>query len=107
MVIDAGSRYFVELLSRPVCQLTISFYTFLDMTLHIIGPRRNTDMLREWLFLYSHRGNSRFKHGSVIVHNIFVYFDIVFECTPGIQDQGKMLVLPNRLLYSVLSTSDH
>ena len=31
---------------------------------------------------------------------------IVFEVHPDIHDQGKMLVLPNRLLYSVLSTSD-
>ena len=27
-------------------------------------------------------------------------FHIVFECTPDIHDQGKMLVLPNRLLMS-------
>ena len=33
-------------------------------------------------------------------------FHIVFECTPGIHDQGKMLVLPNRFLRLVLSTSD-
>ena len=33
-------------------------------------------------------------------------FHIVSEYTPGIHDQGKMLVLPNRLLYWVLSTSD-
>ena len=26
-------------------------------------------------------------------------FHIVFECSPSIHDQGKMLVLPNRLLY--------
>ena len=34
-------------------------------------------------------------------------FLIDFECSPNIHDQGKMLVLPNRLLYWVLSTSDH
>ena len=33
-------------------------------------------------------------------------FHIVFECSPSIHDQGKMLVLPNQLLYWVLSTSD-
>ena len=33
-------------------------------------------------------------------------FGIVVECIPSIHDPGKMLVLPNRLLYSVLSTSD-
>ena len=30
----------------------------------------------------------------------------VVECTPSIHDPGKMLVLPNRLLCRVLSTSD-
>ena len=33
-------------------------------------------------------------------------FQIVVECIPSIHDPGKMLVLPNRLLYWVLSTSD-
>ena len=33
-------------------------------------------------------------------------FDIVFECISSIHDQGKMLVLPNRLLHGVVSTSD-
>ena len=33
-------------------------------------------------------------------------FHIVFECNPSIHDQRKMSVLPNRLLCSVVSTSD-
>ena len=33
MVINEWSRYFVELLSRSVCQLTISFHTLLGMVL--------------------------------------------------------------------------
>ena len=33
-------------------------------------------------------------------------FHIVFECIPDIHDQGKILVLPNQLLYWVLSTSE-
>ena len=33
-------------------------------------------------------------------------FHIVFECSPSINDQQKMLVLPNRLLCCVISTSD-
>ena len=53
MVIDAWSRYFVELLSRLVRQLTMSFHTFLGMTFHIIGPRRNTKILGVWKFLSS------------------------------------------------------
>ena len=74
MVIDAWSRYFVELLSRLVCQLTISFHTFLGMILHIIRPWRDTKILKVWKLFCSSRGNSRFKHGSVLVHNIFAYF---------------------------------
>ena len=35
-----------------------------------------------------HRGSSRFKHGSVIVHKNFDYF-IVFEYIPSINDQRK------------------
>ena len=48
VVIDAWSRYFVELLRRLVCQLTISLHTFLRMTFHIIRPRRDTQMFRAW-----------------------------------------------------------
>ena len=33
-------------------------------------------------------------------------FHIVFEYTPSIRDQEKMLVLPNQVLYGILSTSD-
>ena len=36
--IKAWSRYFVELLSRLVRQLTISFHTLLCMTSHVIRP---------------------------------------------------------------------
>ena len=38
VVIDARSGHFVELLSRLVCQLTISFHTFFCMTSHIMRP---------------------------------------------------------------------
>ena len=48
MVVNAWSWYFVELLSRLVCQLTISFTTFLGMTFHVIGPRRDTQIFRAW-----------------------------------------------------------
>ena len=33
-------------------------------------------------------------------------FHSVFECSPNIHDQRKMLVLPNQPLYEILSTSD-
>ena len=42
-----GVRYFVELLSRLVCQLTISFHTFLCMTSHVKRSWRNTKIW-EW-----------------------------------------------------------
>ena len=76
VVIDAWSGYFVEFLSRLVCQLTISLHTFLHVTFHVMGPRTNTNILGVWKFSSSSRGNSRFKHGSVIVHNIFDYFTL-------------------------------
>ena len=76
MVIDAWSRNFVELLSRLVCQLTISLRTLLCMTFHVIRPSRNTKILRVWKLFCSSRGNSRFKHGSVIVHSVFAYFTL-------------------------------
>ena len=43
VVIDAGSRYFVEL-SSSSCLL--SLHTFLRMTLHVVGPRRDTQIFR-------------------------------------------------------------
>ena len=46
------------------------------MTFHIIRSWRNTKILRVWNLFCSHRGNSRFKHGSVIVNNIFAYFTL-------------------------------
>ena len=54
VVIVAWCRYFVELLCRLVCQLTIPFHTFLCMTFHITRPRRNTKILRVWKFFSSH-----------------------------------------------------
>ena len=95
----AKSRYFVELLSRPVCQRTMSFHTFLGMTFHVVRPWRKTKILREWEFFCSPRWNSRFEHGSVIVNNIFAYFTLSLSAPPGTHDQRKMLVLPNRLLH--------
>ena len=44
------------------------------MTYQIVRPRRDTQIFRAWLLFSSLRGNSGFKHGSVIVNNIFAYF---------------------------------
>ena len=48
MAVNAWSWYFVELLCRLVCQLTTSLHTFLGMTLHIVGPRRDSNIFRAW-----------------------------------------------------------
>ena len=42
--------------------------------------------------------DSRFKHGSVIVHNIFAYFALSWSAVQVHMIQERMLVLPNRLL---------
>ena len=105
MVVKAWSWYFVELLSRSVSQLTISFHTFLGMTFHIVGPRRDERIFEPGNFSLASFLKSGFKHGSVILNNIFAHFS-VFEHIPGIHDQRMMLVLPNQLLCLVLSTSD-
>ena len=81
MVINAWSRYFIELLCRLVCQVTISLHSFLRMTFQITRPWRITKIHREWKFLSSHRGSSRFKRGSVIVHNICAYFTLSLSAT--------------------------
>ena len=89
----------MELLSRFVCQLTISFHTFLlhDPQYHKT-MKKNEDFEGLVISLHS-RGNSRFEHGSVIVHSIFACFTLSLSTSQIIHDQGKMLVLPNQLLY--------
>ena len=75
VVIDAWSRYFVELLRLLFGQLTISFHTLLCMTSHVC--KTHEEIRRFWgngNFSAPSAENSRFKHGSVIVHSIFAYF---------------------------------
>ena len=77
------------------------------MTLHIKRPSRNRKILRVWkLFLFLPR---KFAIQTWLCSCLqyLCLFQIVFECIPSIHDQGKRLVLPNRLLCSVISTSDH
>ena len=71
------------------------------MTSHIIRPWRNTKLLSLIL-------PQKFEIQSWRCHcpRYLCLFHIVFECTPSIHDQGKMLVLPNHSFYWVLSTSD-
>ena len=72
MVIYAWSRYFVELLSRLVCQLTISFQTFLDLPFRRT-TKKYEDFPRMVIIQFRLRKFWIQKHGSVIVHNIFAY----------------------------------
>ena len=69
-----GVDTFVELLSRLVCYLTISLYTFLCMTLHVIRPWRKYEGNGSFSVLLTKI--LRFERGSVIVHNIFAYFTL-------------------------------
>ena len=66
---------------------------------------RNTKILRVWYFLYFSRWNSRFEHGSVIVHNIFACFTLSLSATQ-VYIQERCWLLQNRLLCWVVSTSD-
>ena len=45
-------------------------------SIHIVGPRRNTQIFRVWSFFSSHRGNLCSKHGSIMVNSIFTYFTL-------------------------------
>ena len=52
------------------------------------------------------RRNLRFKHGSVIVHNILTYFALTLSAAQVYMIKERCWFLPNQLLYWVLSTSD-
>ena len=69
------------------------------MTLHVFGPRRDTQISEHDNFSVVSRRNSGFKRGSVIVNNIFAYFTLsLIEYLPGFHGQRMVLVLPNQLL---------
>ena len=89
VVIDVWTRYFVELLSCPVCQLTISFHTFRGMTFHIVGHRRNKDfpsmvifqllLLKFWIQTWLCN-----------CQQYLCLFHIVFQCIPSFHDQENV-----------------
>ena len=99
MVINAWSRYFVELLR-----------------VRLVLPTHNIVPHISWHDLPCHRTTKRYEYfPSMVVfqfstRNFWIQtwfcncqqylclFHIVFEYTPGIHDQGMMLVLPNQLL---------
>ena len=105
VVIDAWSRYFVELLRRLVGQLTISFHTLLCMTSHVIRPSKKYEDFEGMVISLLPRGNSRFEHGSVIVHNFF----LIWHCRwvqPKYTWSTKDVGSPKSTSLLVLSTSD-
>ena len=100
--VDTLSR----LLSRLVCQLTISFHTLLCMTHRVTRPWRNTSILGEWKFFCSRHRNSRFKHGSVVVHNIFAYFALSLSAPQVYMIKEKCWFSQIDFFYCTLSTLD-
>ena len=106
VVIDAWSRYFVELLRRLVGQLTISLHL---ISLHDL-PYHKTMKKYERFWK---KGSFLFLPLKFAIRTWFCncpqylcLFRIVVECIPSIHDPGKMLVLPSRLLCWVISTLD-
>ena len=105
MVINAWSWYFVELLSRSVCQLQYRSTHFLHDPPYHRTTKRYSDfpsmvvfqLLRRKFWIQTWFCNCQ---------QYLCLFHIVFEYTADLHDQGKMLVLPNQLLCWVLSTSD-
>ena len=105
VVIDAWSRYFVELLSRLVCQLTISLHTFLHDPPYHKTMKKYEDFEEMEAFLVS-CGNLRTQSWFCNCPQYLCLFRFVFDCSPRIHHPRKMLVLPNRLLWWVVSASN-
>ena len=63
VVIDAWSRYCVELLNRLVWKLTISFHTSFAWASISEDHEAKQKISGVWKFFSSPRGNSRFEHG--------------------------------------------
>ena len=99
VVINAWSRYFVELLRRLVCQLTISFHTLLGMTFHVIGPMKRYSNFPSMVDFQLLPRKFVIQTWFCNCQQYLCLFHIVFEYIPSIHDQGKMLVLPNQLLH--------
>ena len=93
MVVNAWSWYFVELLSRFVRQLTISFphISWHDPPCHRTTKRYADfpSMIIFHLFLWKLWIQTWFCN----CQQYLCFFQIVFEYIPGKHDQGKMLVL--------------
>ena len=72
---------FVSLMSRFICKFVISFYTFLCMSFHVMGPRRYCILIRFpedliGLFSIDSSRNAGFEHISVVCHNFITDFTL-------------------------------
>ena len=105
MVINAWSLYFLELLSR----LVLPHHNIVPHTSWHDPPYHKTMKKYEdfegWQFLWSLPRKFVIRTWFWNCQQLLWLFHIVFECSPSIHDQGKVLVLPNRLLCCVVSTS--
>ena len=100
VVIDAWSRYFVELLSRLVRQLTISFHTLLCMTSHVCHKTmKKYEDFEGMVISLLHPLKFAIQTWFCNCPQYFGLLRIDVECIPSIHDPRKMLVLPNRLFF--------
>ena len=87
VVIDAWSRYFVELLRRLVCQLTISLHiSWHDLPCHKT-MKRYADSRNMVVFLFSPL-KFAIQAWFCNCQQYLCIFHIVFEHNPGIRDEG-------------------
>ena len=104
VVIDAWSRYFVELL-KSSCLLThniVPHISWHNPPYHkTMKKYEDSEGMIVFLFLpLKFAIRTRFCN----CPQYLCLFHIVFGCSPRKHDRGKMLVLPNQLLCSVVST---
>ena len=107
---SGGHRCMEKILCRVVassCWLThnIAPHTSLHDLPYHKTMKKYEDFQSMKLFC-STRWNSRFKHGSVIVHNIFSYFTLSLSASQVYMIKERCWFSPSRLLCWVLSTSD-
>ena len=108
MVIDAWSRYFVELLSRLVRQLTISFPTLLCMTQPCHKTMKKYEDFEGMVISLLLPQKFAIQTWFCNCPQYLCLFRIVVECSPDFHDLGNMLVLqinffieyfPHRIIY--------
>ena len=76
MIIQTRMRDFVKLHHSLVCQFTVSFNTFLSMSLHVVGPRHRLCVRflpHRWFFCWSSR-NTWLKHLRIFFNDCFIRF---------------------------------